>query len=288
MPELPEVETMRRGIAGAVGSRVVNVTKLRCSRKPIDVRPGIAQFRRRVQGATIRKLDRAGKRVVIWLDTDEAIVIEPRMTGLVLVVDPPTREHLRWRLQLTGGTVPEICYWDRRGLGNVRLFSADEFQQQFGPETLGPDALAITAEEYRLRLGRSRREIKPALLDQRAVAGIGNLYASEILHVAGIHPQRRCSAMTAQQWQALTDATHQVLAEAIHYEGSTLGDGTYRNALNKAGGYQNQHRVYNRADQPCPRCPSSKITRIVQTGRSTFYCKLCQKRSGISQDLAGS
>ncbi len=280
MPELPEVETMRRGIAGAVGSRVVGVSKLRCSRKPIDIRPGIAQFRRRVRGALICELGRAGKRVVIWLDSDDAIVIEPRMTGLVLVVDPPTRQHLRWRLELSGGSIPEIYYWDRRGLGNVRLFSAEEFFCQFGPEKLGPDALTITAEAFRENLGRSRREIKPALLDQRAVAGIGNLYASEILHVAGIHPQRRCHAMTVRQWQALTDATHQILADAIRHEGSTLGDGTFRNALNQEGGYQNLHRVYNRADKACPRCPSSKIVRIVQTQRSTFFCKQCQTRSG--------
>jgi len=280
MPELPEVETMRRGITGALGARVVGVSKLRCSKKPIDISPGIAQFRRRVQGAQVADLGRAGKRVVIWLDTGDAIVIEPRMTGLVLTVDPPTAEHLRWCLELAGGSVSEIYYWDRRGLGNVRLFSAEEYSKQFGPEKLGPDALTITAEAFREKLSRSQREIKPAMLDQRAVAGIGNLYASEILHVAGIHPQRRCSAMNTRQWQALTDATHRVLADAIRYEGSTLGDGTYRNALNQQGSYQNERRVYNRVDKPCPRCRTSKIVRIVQTQRSTFFCKQCQKRSG--------
>ena len=280
MPELPEVETMRRGIAGAVGSRVMNVSKLRCSRKPIEIRPGIAQFRRRVQGTNISSLARAGKRVVIRLDSDDAIVIEPRMTGLVLLVDPPTTEHLRWKLELDSQSVPEITYWDRRGLGNVRLYSETEFQQQFGPDRLGPDALTISARQYRERLGHSQREIKPALLDQRAVAGIGNLYASEILYLSGIHPQRRCSQMTSLQWDALASATRSVLEEAIRYEGSTLSDGTYRNALNKQGGYQNEHRVYNRVDQPCPRCQGSKIVRIVQTQRSTFYCKKCQTRTG--------
>ena len=271
---------MRRGILGAVGSRVVNVSKVRCSRKPIDIRPGIAQFRRRVKGKTIREVGRAGKRVVVWLDSDDAIVIEPRMTGLVLLVDPPTTEHLRWRMELADGEVPEVCYWDRRGLGNVRLFSESEFHAAFGPESLGPDALTISAEQYQEQLGRSQREIKPALLDQRAVAGIGNLYAAEILHVAGIHPQRKCSAMTTRQWQALAKATHQVLELAVRYEGSTLSDGTYRNALNKAGGYQNEHRVYDRAGELCPTCGRTKVTRIVQTQRSTFFCRKCQTRSG--------
>ena len=280
MPELPEVETMRRGIADAVGSRVINVEKVRCPCKPIQISPALGTFRRRVQGATIAKLGRAGKRVVIWLDTEDAIVIEPRMTGLVLVARPPTPKHLRWRLRLENCRHDEILYWDRRGLGNVRLFSQTEFQEQFGPAKLGPDALQITAIQFEQQLGRSQREIKPALLDQLAVAGIGNLYASEILHASRIHPQRRCARMNGAQWQALTSATHQVLEEAIRHEGSTLSDGTYRNALNKQGGYQNEHRVYDRAGKACLRCKSSKVQRIVQTGRSTFFCANCQKRGG--------
>jgi formamidopyrimidine-DNA glycosylase len=277
MPELPEVETMRRGILPAIGSRIAGVAKLRCARKPIAIAPGSAPFRRRAVGATITDVGRAGKRVVIWLDRREAIVIEPRMTGLVLVVDPPTREHLRWRLELAGGPIGEILYWDRRGLGNVRLFSRKEFDVRFGPERLGPDALSISAAKLQARLGLSRREIKPALLDQRAIAGIGNLYSSEILHAAGIDPRRRCAAIGTVQWKELAAATRRVMRDAIRYEGSTLGDGTCRNALNKQGGYQNKHRVYARTDQPCPRCPGGVIERFVQAQRATFYCARCQK-----------
>ena len=283
MPELPEVETMRRGLAGAVGSHVVGVSKLRCERKPIEIRPGIALFRRRVQGTTISKLDRAGKRVVIWLDSEDAIVLEPRMTGLVLVTDPPTKEHLRWQLKLAKGPIPNIFYWDRRGLGNVCLYSKQEFQQRYGPENLGPDALKISAQQFQDRLGNSRREIKPALLDQRAVAGIGNLYASEILHLAGIHPERRCTAMTGRQWASIATATNFVLETAIRYEGSTLSDGTYRNALNKEGGYQNQHQVYDKEGETCPRCKKASIRRIIQTQRSTYYCSKCQTKNGARE-----
>jgi formamidopyrimidine-DNA glycosylase len=280
MPELPEVETMRRGLLTTLGSQITAATKLRCTRKPIRITPGPAPFERRVAGTRITALARAGKRVVLWLDSEEAIVIEPRMTGLVLLADPPTPQHLRWQLQLAGGPHTQLLYWDRRGLGTIGLYTRPQFEVRFGLANLGPDALEVTAEDLRSRLGKSRRAIKPALLDQRAVAGIGNLYASEILHVAGIHPERVCAAMTARQWQAVTIATHQVLAEAVRYEGSTLGDGTYRNALNQAGSYQNHHRVYNRADVLCPRCTASKIQRIVQTQRSTFFCPNCQKRSG--------
>jgi formamidopyrimidine-DNA glycosylase len=277
MPELPEVETMRRGILTAEGSRVVAVEKLRCQRMPIEIRPPVATFRRRVTNTTIENVSRVGKRVVIWLDSGDAIVIEPRMTGLVLVSDAPTQEHLRWRLSLAGGPLSDIYYWDRRGLGSVRLFSHKEFEAQFGPEKLGPDALLVTGELYRQRLAHSHREIKVALLDQRAVAGIGNLYAAEILHLARIHPRRRCCELSNRHWQAVATATLEVLNLAIRYEGSTLGDGTYRNALNKAGGYQNQHRVYDRAGQKCPRCRRGTIERIVQCQRSTFFCAKCQK-----------
>src|SRR5262249_32206358 len=154
---------------------------------------------------------RIGKRVIVHLDSRDAIVLEPRMTGLVLVADPPTREHLRFRCRLTGNEIREFLYWDRRGLGNVRLISPNEFDQAFGPDKLGPDALTVSADLYRERLGGSSRPVKVALLDQRAVAGIGNLYASEILHLAKVHPAHRCDKLTRPQWQRVAEATHEVL-----------------------------------------------------------------------------
>lgn len=279
MPELPEVETMRRGILGVVGARIDGVERVACRRRPIAISPRIDRLRRRVVGRLIRDVDRAGKRVVVRLDSANALVLEPRMTGLVLVADPPSREHLRFRCRLSASGIRELLYWDRRGLGNVRLFSPTEFDAAFGPKKLGPDALEITGEMYRERLRSSRRAVKVALLDQRTVAGIGNLYASEILHAARIHPAKRCDRLSRAKWQALADATHAVLEEAIRYEGSTLGDGTYRNALNQKGSYQNHHRVYDRAGQPCTRCgPGSRIQRIVQAQRSTFFCPSCQRK----------
>lgn len=279
MPELPEVETMRRGVLGSVGARIRDVERVACRRKPIAIAPRIDRFRARTVGRTIRDVGRVGKRVVLRLDSADAIVLEPRMTGLVLVADPPTREHLRFRCQLSGGDVRELLYWDRRGLGNVRLFSPADFDAAFGPKKLGPDALAMTADLYRAQLGGSRRAVKVAMLDQRAVAGIGNLYASEILHVAAVHPAARCDRITRPQWQRIADATQAVLVMAIRYEGSTLGDGTYRNALNQAGGYQNHHRVYDKAGKSCPRCSNgATVIRVVQAQRATFFCRACQKK----------
>jgi formamidopyrimidine-DNA glycosylase len=279
MPELPEVETMRRGILGIVGSRIEDVERVPCKRRPIAMSPRIDRFRQRAMGRTVRDVGRVGKRVIVHLDSDDAIVMEPRMTGLVLVAAPPSPEHLRFRCRLSGNGIRELLYWDRRGLGSVRLLSPKECEAAFGPEKLGPDALAATGELLRERLGASKRAVKVGLLDQCAVAGIGNMYASEILHLAGVHPVKRCDKITRSQWAAIADATLDVLNAAIRYEGSTLRNGTYRNALNQAGGYQHRHRVYDRAGKECPRCGGgSEVVRIVQAQRSTFFCANCQRR----------
>ena len=287
MPELPEVETMKRGIAAVVGCRVRGVVRPKCRLRPIQISPDFARLRRRATGRTIAGLDRIGKRVVIRLDhpsgAGDSIVIEPRMTGLVLLAEPPDVEHLRLSLQLEGGAASELLFWDRRGLGTVSLVAAADFERRYGLDVIGPDALKVTAELLRQRLGSSRREIKVALLDQRAVAGIGNLYASEILHLAGIHPRRRCDRLKAGDWQALESSILSVLETAILHEGSTLSDGTYRNALNEAGGYQHHHRVYDRAGEPCRDCKRLAIERIVQAQRSTFFCPRCQPMKPASQ-----
>jgi formamidopyrimidine-DNA glycosylase len=278
VPELPEVETMRRGIAAIRGHRIAGAEKIACSRRPIEITPTLSMMKRRLAGRTIADVGRLGKRVVLRLDSNDRLVFEPRMTGLVLVADPPTAEHLRFRLDMADGPIPAIWYWDRRGLGSVRLFSDKQFAERLGGQSLGPDALAISPGELRQRLAASRRAIKVALLDQRAVAGIGNLYASEILHRAGIHPAKRCDDLTRVQWVAIHEHMLAVLELAIRHEGSTLSDGTYRNALNQAGGYQNHHRVYDRAGEACQQFGQERIVRIVQAQRATFFCPRCQAK----------
>ena len=279
MPELPEVETMRRGTLGIVGSRITGVERVRCQRRPISIEPAMPRFRRLAVGATVRDVGRIGKRVVVHLDRSAAIVFEPRMTGLVLLAEPPTAEHLRFRITLAGGESPELLYWDRRGLGLVRLLTEIELAERYRDGAIGPDALSITADELAARLSSSRRAIKVALLDQRAVAGIGNLYAAEILHLARIHPARRCDQLRKPDWERIHSAIVEVLEAAIRYEGSTLSDGTYRNALNQSGDYQKFHRVYDRAGDICLDCGKAAIERIVQAQRSTFFCPNCQRHA---------
>jgi formamidopyrimidine-DNA glycosylase len=279
MPELPEVETMVRGIREAVeGRRITAFLKCPCRCRPMLLRPGLAAIRRRSEGQTITAVRRRAKRVVLELSGGDAFVIEPRMTGLVLLADPPDPEHLRFEWRLDGKQKPKsLWFWDRRGLGTVRLLASAQMAELLGEKYLGPDALEMTAAEWILRCRKTSRPIKVALLDQKLAAGIGNLYASEILHLAGIHPGRRADRLSEKQITRLAACVCEVLAEAIRHEGSTLADGTYRNALNQAGGYQNAHRVYDRAGEPCLTCQGPSIRRIVQAQRSTFFCPACQR-----------
>lgn len=298
MPELPEVETMVRGIRPHVtGRAIVAVRRCRCPCKPIAVRPSLRTISRRIRGTSVTSVRRLAKRVVLELSSGEAIVIEPRMTGLMLLSDPPDREHLRlkWLLAAESATCSPLAtedramslwFWDRRGLGTVRLYSRHQLAEELGPDRLGPDALGLSVAEWGERCSRTSRALKTALLDQKWVAGIGNLYASEILHAARIHPEHPADRLKPRQIGRLAAAVQHVLLTAIRYEGSTLADGTYRNALNQDGGYQNEHRVYARAGEVCSTCRRSRIRRIVQNQRSTFFCPRCQRRSTTARPWA--
>ncbi len=271
---------MVRGIRPHIAGRVItSLRKCRCACKPISLEPNIGRMSRRARGRVVVDVRRLAKRVLLELDSGDCFVVEPRMTGLMLLADPPDRSHLRIRWDFADGNEYEsLWFWDRRGLGTVSLYTADELQEHLGPHKLGPDALAMSPDDWHPRCRRTRRAIKVALLDQKLVAGIGNLYASEILHRARIHPQQPADRLTRPACRRLGQAVREILEEAIRYEGSTLGDGTYRNALNAAGGYQNEHRVYAHEGDVCPTCERSKIIRLVQAQRSTFFCPRCQRR----------
>ncbi|EGF28318.1 DNA-formamidopyrimidine glycosylase [Rhodopirellula baltica] len=289
MPELPEVETMCRGISPIVGCEIERVDLPPCHCRPITMEPSVAILNRRLRGRRVTSIQRRGKRVMLCFDDQSRLVIEPRMTGLVLLADPPDPDHLRLRIQFrsphNGSTMrsreipTEMLVWDRRGLGTIRWMTERDYLEKVDSR-LGPDAMSITAEQLRENLAASKRPIKVALLDQSAVAGIGNLYAAEILFLAGVDPRTRCDRLTKPQWERIHPAITLVLQDAINHEGSTLSDGTYRNALNDPGNYQNMHRVYDREHLACPRCEDGVVRRIVQAQRATFFCPGCQRKSG--------
>ncbi len=340
MPELPEVETMQRGILPIVGSRIADVWRPLSKLQPTIIEPPVEELRRAIVGQRIAGVGRLGKRVVLELDDGGRVVIEPRMTGRLLLgalrsstassrrkkkgpcveesqqtadsrIDaeggwhvpersegrglnashalrssgratqtksPFDTEHLRLVFELVGGPAGQLLFWDSRGLGVVRLRSTEELESV--AIRIGPDARGISAGVLRERICASRRAIKVALMDQQAVAGIGNLYASEILHRARLNPQIRCDRLRLPDWRRLAACIGEVLEEAILQQGSTLSDGMYRTAGNQSGGYQDQHRVYQRAGKPCLACGKSTIVRIVQAQRSTFFCPKCQRRRG--------
>ena len=278
MPELPEVETMRRGVQPIVGSCIVVAQRTPCKKRPIEIRPRIDRLNRRLADQKITAVDRLGKRVVLVMESGDRLLFEPRMTGLVLIGPPPNEEHLRFELVLKSRKVDRLLFWDRRGLGKISCLSESEYVELKEGGKLGPDALEISPEKLRENMQGSKRPIKVALLDQKKVLGVGNLYASEILHLCGIDPRTRCDRLTKTQWNRIHHQMIEVLQKAIRYEGSTLSDGTYRNALNEEGDYQNHHLVYDRESKSCQSCSRGKIVRIVQAQRATFYCPKCQKK----------
>jgi formamidopyrimidine-DNA glycosylase len=278
MPELPEVETMRRQLAPVVGAEIAAVRRPRVPLRSITFRPSLAAIRRRLPGRKIVRLDRLGKRLAFWLEgrnpSPLVLLIEPRMTGCVTFVPLPDRKHIRLVLELKGAPVPAVYFWDVRGLGVVELATPEEWTQL--TRRIGPDALLVSARHLQDRLCRAKRPIKTALMDQAVLAGIGNLYASEILFVAGIHPETPCSDLEQAYWRRLCRAMRRVLRRAIEAQGSTLADGTYRTIEGEPGFYQYDHYVYQRTGEACRRCKSGQIRRITQAGRSTFFCPVCQ------------
>lgn len=277
MPELPEVETMRRGLMPAIGGSITRVEFPDIPYRPIQMTPDATQWHARLHGKRIVAVDRIAKRVLVRLDNGYSIVMQPKMAGLALIADPPSAEHTRLVVHVAEAKCDRFIYWDRRGLGTVHLWTMQQCEEHLGPDSLGPDALAITVGDFIDRLRGNKRQVKPALLDQKLVAGVGNLYASEILHQAKVHPEQVCESLSKLQWKRIYEAMRCILLEAIENEGSTLGDGTYRNAINGEGQYQNHHRVYARDGERCQTCDASKVVRIVQTQRSTFYCPRCQR-----------
>jgi formamidopyrimidine-DNA glycosylase len=280
MPELPEVETMRRGLLPIVGCVITKVEYPDIPYRPIVIEPSRDELVQRCQGQSIQSVDRIAKRVLVRLGNGDSIVMQPKMAGIAMLSDPPSQQHTRVVFQLRGNTnVPQFLYWDRRGLGTVSLWTPEQVLAKLGPDVLGPDASIVEESVFIARFRDSKKEIKVAMLDQSIVAGIGNLYAAEILFAAKVHPQARCGDISTAKWKRVHSETIRILQEAMEKEGSTLSDGTYRNAINGEGSYQNLHQVYDREDQPCKRCSNAKIIRIVQAQRSTFFCPKCQKPS---------
>jgi formamidopyrimidine-DNA glycosylase len=274
MPELPEAETIVRDLQG----RVVGNAIMRARLQRADLlAPGLTptRFRTRLRGRRIVAVERRAKKVVLRFHDDSRLVISLGMTGRVVTSDAPRAAELRHigaRLELDDGRA--ILYDDARRFGELAVLTPAEWQEREALLGIEPLSDQFTAEALHGLTRGSAVPIRNWLLDQRRVAGIGNIYALEALFLAGIRPTRRARTLTRRQSAALRDAIRQVLAASIDVRGTTISD--YRDASGEKGGYDRRLRVYDRAGEPCPNC-GRPIKRVVLTNRSAFYCPACQR-----------
>ncbi len=267
MPELPEVETIvRRYRPDLEGRRIVGFA----SYCPQQVRPGVASFRRAIVGQTITRLTRRAKYILAHLDRG-GLLLHLGMSGRLEWSDAVGFDgrHVRAAWELDNGR--RLVFCDPRKFGRIRYVrDLKDFGTALGPEPLESDFSVTVLGRL---LGRHRRQLKPLLLDQSVIAGLGNIYADEVLFRARLHPTTRSDQLTGREVRRLHQAIRQVLRQAIAYQGTSF-DWAY------AGGrMQTRLQVYGRAGRPCPRC-RTPIARIRVAQRSTHLCPQCQPADG--------
>lgn len=283
MPELPEVETVRRGLIPAMEGRVI----LRADLRRPDLRwPFPVGMSERLRNARIVALRRRSKYLLADLDTGETLLVHLGMSGRLLVDHAPlgafhheiapAAPHDHVILEMEGDV--RVTFNDPRRFGAMDLMETAGQDTHWLLAKLGPEPLGNAFhEDHLLAAFRGRRmPVKAALLDQRIVAGLGNIYVCEALHRAGISPRRAAGRIAAARVRALVPVIRETLEEAIAAGGSSLRD--YRQADGALGYFQHGFRVYDRENAPCPRqgC-TGRVARIVQSGRSTFHCPRCQR-----------
>ena len=273
MPELPEVEIIRRGLERHVlGRRIARFTV----REPrLRTRLAPRSLGRVLVGRSIEALDRRAKYLLLHLSGGQVLVVHLGMTGQLVVerAGAPLRPHTHVRIGLEADV--ELRFVDARRFGQMFVVTSAELHThprlaRLGPEPLGP---GFTPEHLRARAWRARRTVKSFLMDAGVVAGLGNIYAAEALHRAGVHPGTRAGRLSLGRWKRVHAAVREVLDEALLAGGTTLQD--YRDADGQRGRFQMRLRVYGHEGDKCARC-HHRIRRSVQSGRSTFYCPGCQ------------
>jgi formamidopyrimidine-DNA glycosylase len=271
MPELPEVETVVRGLRLPLAGRTLDGVTVRWPRTIAF--PSVDEFEARIVGRQVVSVGRRGKYVVIGLDKGY-LLIHLKMSGRLLVApaDEPQDMHTHTVFDLSDGR--QLRFRDVRKFGRVYLVDdAELVTAGLGPEPLD-DEFSLNA--FRRLLDRRRGRLKSLLLNQAFLAGLGNIYADESLFAARLHPLRKADSLTPDEQARLYEAMRLVLSRAVAGRGTTLDDQGYVDARGQAGAYQEQIAVYGRQGQPCPVCGTA-IERIVVGGRSTHFCPQCQR-----------
>ena len=275
MPELPEVESVRRRLVPVLEGRRFEHVEIADARltRPFD--PG--EIARELEGEQVISVDRRGKYLIVRFESGRALLVHLRMTGSFRFrsqaeVALPDDAYRRAVVRLDDGS--DAAFRDVRRFGTWLLLEPGELQPyldaRVGPEPLDPE---FTASGLAARLGKRRAPVKAAILDQRTVAGVGNIYADEALWRARIHPLREARSLEPREIRRLRAAIRDVLLLGIERQGSTLRD--YALPDGEAGGMQHEFKVYGRLGAPCDRC-GTPIERIVVGGRGTWYCPRCQ------------
>jgi formamidopyrimidine-DNA glycosylase len=273
MPELPEVETIRRQLAPHLEGRTIVEVEILDPRWTRPTPPEWVEVE--LRGARVERLSRRGKYLIWSLDRDRHLLMHLRMTGALLFDPDPEPLHTRVRFVLDGGD--RLVYVDPRRFGTGHLLPGAAARDAYlaarlGVEPLTPD---FTLEHLR-RITRGRRApIKAFVLDQRQIAGVGNIYADEALFQAGIHPLRATGTLTRAQLQRLREAIEAALSAGIEAKGATIDD--FRHVDGARGSFQDRFLVHLRAGEACPRC-GGPIRKIVVAGRGTYVCEHCQPR----------
>jgi formamidopyrimidine-DNA glycosylase len=277
MPELPEVETIRRDIEKEFASKrikLVEVTNARSIRRHSTAEEFVA----RTEGRKLIGTRRRGKYLLLNLDSRDVIVVHLGMSGQLLRanVRDPIGKHTHVVLSFVGA--PQLRFVDPRTFGELFVTAPERLEEEV-PELahLGFDPIdeQMAWTRFRDLLVARKTKLKPLLMDQRFIAGIGNMYADEILFTAGLRHDRTSDTLTPQEVRRLYRAVVETLQDAIKHRGSSLADEQYRDLFGAIGDFQRLHNVYDREGLACPRCRSI-IVRVKANGRSSFFCPQCQ------------
>ncbi len=281
MPELPEVETVVRGLRKRVMGETIGKVRLNAPPNSIVVSKSLKPKRldRQLEGRLIEAINRRGKNILIELSGELTLWVHLKMTGRFRWVDSklPVEKHdlVVFDLQNSKKHIKNnLRFNDYRRFGRLRLFPNDELWQQKGLAELGPEPLEITAENFAELIRSRKRMIKPALLDQSLIVGIGNIYADEALYASRIHPCRLSNSISKKKAVELHGHVQRMLRLAIKNMGTTVD--SYKGVNGKTGGYQKYLLAYGREGKPCDRC-GSKMIREKISSRSAHYCGKCQR-----------
>lgn len=270
MPELPEVETIRRDLQSLiVGRKILGIT----TNTPKQVKPSLVRVKKAVVGAKVKNISRKAKIIQIFLDNGKILLVHLKLTGRLLVRDKgePKDNWQRVVIGLSGDK--ELRFSDLRKFGWIKLVGEKELQEilsEFGLEPL--DDLRL--DEFKKILSSTKRAVKIVLLDQKKIAGIGNIYAVDALNLAKIDPRRPANSLSKEEAVSLLRAIEKVLKAGIRLRGAS--DQYYLDALGHKGQYQDHFLVYNRKGSACYNC-KGRIEKLKLAGRGTYFCPKCQR-----------